>query len=143
MKLTKKSKIITSTIIIVVLVAGSGFYIFNRKTWFFTPVYSDRQTAQRFLAELYKGNLTDAYKLTSDVFLAKNSYDSFKQGEQQFTGSNMKTTFSAHASSKQSSVVSGNISNIESGQRYAFAIDLVSASNGTKKVDSVVIAQVN
>ena len=139
---SKKFIVVVPSLLLVLLLVGVGLFTINTKTWVFTPVYSDKKTAQQFLADVYSGNLNKAYLLTSDVFLTNNSYDSFSQNESQFTAPNMKTTYTAYATSKSSNLVSGDIVNVGSGQRYAFAIDLIPTSSGPK-VDSVNIIQLN
>ncbi|HEY4963611.1 MAG TPA: hypothetical protein VIH90_02845 [Candidatus Saccharimonadales bacterium] len=138
MKLNQSKIIFLAVIFVAVIgVAVLGVYL-HRSQWLFTPAYSQRQTATKFLDDVYANKMSAAYGLTSNKFLSTNSIVSFSSSESPLVGNHMITHFGKYYVVKGQSIITGSILNASNGT--VITLNMTFAGN---KLDSFNAVQAN
>lgn len=135
-KISKRTKIFTPIVLAIIILVGLGLYL-HSSMWLFTPEYSQRQTAESFMSDVYANKMTQAYSQTSTNFMAKNSLSQFTSTEAPLVGPNFQTNLVRYYSGTNGSIITGNIYSLSTSARYT--LNFTFAGN---KIDSVSVQQI-
>lgn len=129
-------------IVVAIVLVVAGFFVAHNYFWVFTPAFSQRQTAQRFLKDLSKNDVTAAYSLTSSDFQSTISYNTFLTQSQNIAGHSFSVQYNNYITAKDAVAMDGYINDKTFGQKLSFVIKTVDSPAG-QKVDAADFDAVN